>query len=311
MMDIKLTVSTSNFLRGVLSIIIVLHHLQFVVDIPVLSVFKPLGAPAVSIFFFISGYGLMSSVLKNPIVYFQGFWKKRLFKILIPFLLASILFHLLNEKTISLSAAISALVFKGETQLPYSWFVYSIILFYIFFYISFKVFDVDHGVKVALVFVLVLLYMVLTKEILNFERAWWVSAIAFPVGILVKLKEVSISEILNTKRRVLLTIGGLICLILFFYSFQKEWLYVPVYMLFPLVSISVLNLVTLSYSKLSLFLGGISYEIYLIHGIWIYCFRTNTVFLSPDWMYVFVVLIATIFTAYLLSKVSIFLFSQV
>lgn len=77
-------VRRTNSLRGVLAILIILHHLSSKIDILFLKWFHDFGAPIVSMFFFVSGYGLIKSYLKKGTAYIDGFLAKRLGKILPP-----------------------------------------------------------------------------------------------------------------------------------------------------------------------------------------------------------------------------------
>ena len=70
-------------LRGILVLLIVLHHLSGVTSFPglspsfrmLVSQFTFFGGGAVSMFFFISGYGLMASLHKKGKIYLDSFYK--------------------------------------------------------------------------------------------------------------------------------------------------------------------------------------------------------------------------------------------
>ena len=84
-------------LRGILVLLIVLHHLSGVTSFPglspsfrmLVSQFTFFGGGAVSMFFFISGYGLMASLHKKGKIYLDSFYKKRFLKLLPPLLIAT------------------------------------------------------------------------------------------------------------------------------------------------------------------------------------------------------------------------------
>lgn len=86
-------------LRGLLATGIVLHHLSLRLveaspDCPwIWSQFSFWGAPIVAVFFFLSGYGLMVSLITKGQKYLDGFLKKRLLKIVLPLILCSIVFE--------------------------------------------------------------------------------------------------------------------------------------------------------------------------------------------------------------------------
>ena len=62
-------------LKGILAVLIVLHHLTYEIKSPLLQPFHSWGAPIVSVFFFISGYGLMTSYKNKGKHYLSGFIK--------------------------------------------------------------------------------------------------------------------------------------------------------------------------------------------------------------------------------------------
>lgn len=64
-------------LKGLLAILIVIHHLSLYIDHKALYPFQCWGAPIVSLFFFVSGYGLMKSYMKNGKVYLLQFIANR------------------------------------------------------------------------------------------------------------------------------------------------------------------------------------------------------------------------------------------
>ena len=89
-------------LRGLLATGIVLHHLslRLVEASPdcswLWSQFSFWGAPIVAVFFFLSGYGLMVSLITKGQKYLDGFLKKRLLKIVLPLVLCSIVFEAIS-----------------------------------------------------------------------------------------------------------------------------------------------------------------------------------------------------------------------
>uniref|UniRef100_UPI0025E189D8 acyltransferase family protein n=1 Tax=uncultured Streptococcus sp. TaxID=83427 RepID=UPI0025E189D8 len=84
-----LNVKSTSGLRGFLAIGIIFHHLsQWVTSGDEFSNFSYMGTYIVSIFFFLSGYGLYIQTKVKP-DYLTNFFRKRLLKILIPFVFIS------------------------------------------------------------------------------------------------------------------------------------------------------------------------------------------------------------------------------
>ena len=83
-------------LRGVLAILIVIHHWsksEAATAAPsIVHQFSVWGNLVVAAFFFLSGYGIMRSFNENRDVYMNGFIGKRTLKILPPFLIVILLY---------------------------------------------------------------------------------------------------------------------------------------------------------------------------------------------------------------------------
>lgn len=293
---------TSIALKGVLSLLIVAHHLSYHVDSWFFSLFHSWGASIVSLFFFIAGYGLMVSFMKNPSYLQNGFFRKRMWKVIKPFLGLTVLFVLLrswDEHTISTSIFYDLLV-RGIPPLPNSWFVFTIVLLYCFFYALFRLLSISIHLKIAILFLLSFLYILFVKEI-GYDRNWWVAALAFPTGVLYAYKE----KIIVAYSR--LTIYKLmffpsVCLILgaIMYS-HIEILLIIAYVLIPLLTINLLSYVHWGQRRF-IFLGSISYEIYLFHGMFIYLLRRNTLHVESDALYILLVYVSTIVSSYVLYR---------
>lgn len=107
-MQLQLTKNTSNVLKVIAALMVMLHHYSQYVCANNVSdslIYKLLstqgGYLGVAIFFFLSGYGLMESEVKSHLNLLQ-FFKKRFFKIYIPVILVSAIWvvmssFLLNE----------------------------------------------------------------------------------------------------------------------------------------------------------------------------------------------------------------------
>lgn len=81
-------------IRGLLALGIVFYHIAMYSMNEKLIPFRTLGAPIVSIFFFMMGYGSCASVLSKGNFYFHGYISNKFWHIVLPFAIAS-LFELL------------------------------------------------------------------------------------------------------------------------------------------------------------------------------------------------------------------------
>lgn len=117
--------------------VVVCHLFTFYMHNPAWAAESQFGSLSVSIFFFLSGYGLMCSYSLKGKKYLEGFCIHRISKIIIPLLTAYIIYipilRLINH-TGGVIEAIQRL-FSSNPLLPYSWYVTEITLLYLLFYL--------------------------------------------------------------------------------------------------------------------------------------------------------------------------------
>ena len=139
-----LSLSTSKSLLGVFAVLIVLHHLaQLMGNLQMnpgpLAYLEYVGVCFVGMFFFFSGYGLMYSKNKRE-DYFDGFLRKRLTIILVPFYFCIIifvafsLFMQMPMQPMEIVAYLSGW-WLLNTQM---WYVVEIAFLYLAFYVIFR-----------------------------------------------------------------------------------------------------------------------------------------------------------------------------
>ena len=293
-----------NNLKGLSCLLIIAYHLSFHVEIKLFGYVSNWGAPIVSVFLFISGYGLMSSYLSKGVEYFNGFLKKRLLKILLPLLIVSVIYLVLVylDQRIWPKDMFKTLLFTGITPLPYSWFAFSIIFFYLFFYLIFKQANIAIALKFVLLVLVTILYIVYCV-VMGYERAWWVTAFAFMAGILYRFYYPSLFLLKqNTLFRYLFVPISLSIIVLMVKS-NIELIFTGVYIILPILIVYLLSNYRLKEVSLLKYLGTISYEIYLFHGVWIFMLRGFHVYIVNDYIYALLVFISTIISAHVLHYV--------
>lgn len=299
----ELNKSKTSVLKGVMAIIIVLHHMSLQ-GIESLTQFFSWGAPIVSVFFFISGFGLSLSFFSKGNIYLSNFISHRIFRnLLLPFILAWTLYRIINWSVLpDIITEINGLVLTGIPLLPHSWYVYAILLFYIFFYIACRL------CKRNFPFIIVALTIVyiLVCEYGGFDRCWYISSLAFPTGVFAGKYINSLNEFISSWIRYLIFIPLCISLIgLFVYS-RNEILYMLVYILIPIMIAMIcmkIKLEKLCRFKLVSFLSSISYEIYLCQGISMSMCRGNRFYIENDYIYIMSVLVVTVVLAFMINKI--------
>ncbi|MCR5222638.1 MAG: alpha/beta fold hydrolase [Lachnospiraceae bacterium] len=126
----------SKRILGLFAILIMMHHLAqktsafWIPDAyrqPGLGAFVPIGYLIVSFFFFCSGYGLIKQ-LREKEDYMNGFLIRRLNRLLLVFVLTQIIFLLVRFAFEAVDLPLN----------PYSWFVYTILILYVGFFLIYR-----------------------------------------------------------------------------------------------------------------------------------------------------------------------------
>lgn len=285
--------------RGILALLVILGHLDTVVSSQT-KILMPLhmATPAVAVFFFMSGYGLMLSYTKKGEQYLSGFVTKSVIKLLIPLVLTSCLyqFTLLLKGDFNFSRIIEQYIDGSETALVHSWYVYALFLFYILYYLVFQF--VKKG-KCLCMFGLMTIYYIITRYCFGWDFFWWRTCMAFPMGLLYSQYEKQIQKHIKAKF-VILIIFGLLVIKFFSSKYTLFFAELPYIFLGPLVAILLCRIPLPTESKILNFLGTLSFEIYLTHGAFEQLLKNA--FDSP-YLYILVVVASTILTSWLLHNV--------
>ena len=302
-----LTIEKSAFLKCVLSILIVLFHLHNQIPVGLLKYLDNFGPPIVSLFFFLSGYGLMVCREKKGEKYLDTFFINRIIKnLIIPFVLASCIYRLINGSTLpDIQESIYNCYRLGDTAglLPNSWFVFALFCFYLLFYMvqkgAFK-----HPVLILSIFILI--YVVETVKA-GFDWSWYITAFAFPIGVLYATNETRLLHIWQKNSSIVLTMIICVACMACLKSLHSMYANMVIYMIFP-------SFVACMFSKFGDFhnLGTIinsiakcSYEIYLYHGVVMLMLRSDVLYIESNTVYIFFTFVITFIVSFIMSNVRI------
>lgn len=258
-------------LKAALALMIVADHLALFYGVDALRPFIALGAPIVSIFFFISGYGLQSSWQKKGEAYLKGFFSRRIWKVLLPWLVATLLYGLVQwlspQQWID---GIKQTFTRGNPILPFSWFVLEILFFYLAFWCAYRFFP---GIwKGIVLLALVILFMLLTIR-LEYGQGWWVSSLAFPAGIVFACYEKKWMVLCERHPAgywlALFGLAGLFCLGFIAGKRLSAFAFTVSHICIGLMVALLTERLPLERLKTKIisFISSISYEIYLCQGI--------------------------------------------
>lgn len=258
--------------RGILALLIVMHHLSLRLTYMIpeeskvnyLRDFNCWGEPIVSIFFFLSWYGILKSYQKKGRSYLEGFISGRLLKLMIPFIICGLIYMSFNPPIFS--SIISLNTWKNDCPiLPSSWFVVAILLQYLIFYIV-ALISRSINITVVAAWLLSVMLMILLEN-LEFKTFWWHSLLAFNVGMSISYHEVFLRKYILSKR-LLLGVFGLLLVSFYlnvFIGSQVKWSFLLNVMLLPLFVWQMICNGIIHNTLFLNFIGKISYEIYLVH----------------------------------------------
>lgn len=291
-------------LKPFLAFGIVFHHLHgeaiYLLD------FERWGPIVVGIFFFISGYGLTYSLYRRH-DYMKNFFRdKILIKLMLPSSLALFISLAIPQQWDEFSIPERLACPQGPWMFANDWFIYALIYCYLAFMVAGKA--KSSQLRLSILVIAPLLLVLFTSH-MNYARNWWATPMAFSVGALYSHYEPRIRQFGVGKKKYLVSVacllfifGGLLGL---YKVYGNRVSTVLAYSLLPLLLVCIitrLDVNRLAQNKLILFFGGISFEIYLIHGIVIGYFKTahnleGTILIVTS-------LVVTIITAYIFKQIT-------
>lgn len=280
----RLDRTTTNCCKGIAAMIIMLHHISFrVSNLPVYV--KPIwyiAFPIVGFFFFMSGYGLTCGLLQKK-NYLQGFLSKRLLNIIAPYVIVAITWiglEIIWGGQTPVRAIAEAFTIRYIQPL---WFIWVIIAAYIMFYAVFRHTEINVG---GYWFTSITIAYILISAFVNPRDEMYASIIGMPLGILWAVYERKIDsyfeiyflrkEIVAIAAFVVLFIGRLVLSVAGFDNHLLQSVLrniITIAFIVPLVGL--LKNVRIQ-NRFLIWLGTISYEIYIIHPFILYFFEKET-----------------------------------
>lgn len=221
------------------------------------------GYLAVGLFFFLSGYGISVSLQNKP-QYLNGFIKHRIGGLLIPYIICNTIyfgFEYIADRSIKISDVFYSFV-KGTPFALYTWFIESIIIFYLIFYFSFIIFK-DKKKAICTIFFGQFMYMSILY-LLGWNEHCWLGCLCFSLGVVVgNFKEKVYNFIIKHNSYYGIIIVGIVAILAIRYNkilFGQSAVFFVCFWVFLYTKVHFQNRVLHS-------LGKISLEIYLYHGL--------------------------------------------
>lgn len=267
-----LSPGVTKYEKGIVAILIVLHHLSQKIEVfGPFVLMRYIGFILVAVFFFISGYGLTYGVQNKP-GYLNGFFRKRVLPVLIPYWIVNsvnIVFYLLKGTVFTpLQYTLSYLGFDFITG---AWFVTTILLMYIFFWIAFR------GKRSYLMLSLCITGYCIVCFCLDLHSSYTASIAAFVLGsVWHRIEKPIVTWIRKNyyvKLLICVAVFGMIFLgrlVLSMRGLNNEILQFVLRNLISILFVICLVAVTQKVrfkGKILAWLGNISYELYMVHFV--------------------------------------------
>lgn len=308
--------SHTDCIKGIFALMVVICHIWGQISSEVNTggfiihnlgrLFTIMGYISVSIFFFLSGYGLMSQHEKFGENYIKAFPKRNILSLYaINLFLIGLycLFNVLMQVRLDLSILAFSLLY-GNTIIPYGWYLQAIILFYIFFYIS-SLITKKHMEKIIIVFFLLFIYCLVANKFLSLT--WYECSFTFVLGMLFKIRKDRIDSIIKRHYTLFLTFAILLFLLSCFWgnkTFSLIGIFLKIISTILFCFVIVLLAMKVNFKNpLTTFLSNIYLEIYALQGITIAFFRSNIVYVKDAYLYGATVILATVALAYIFHPV--------
>ena len=310
-----LNVKSTSGLRGFLALGIIFHHISPLVKTgEEFSNFSYMGTYIVSIFFFLSAYGLyvQNESREN---YLDNFLVKRLSKIIVPFFIISLIYmfyRFVNGQLIDLNFFIN-LFKQGSTIIYNGWFVDIIILMYIFFYLSFKFFQ-NKFLSIVFNTIFIICYICLAIK-LGYNFWWYNSVLAFAIGLIWAKNQNKIDRFLEKYYFIVIVLVTVLLFVSHRYDILLKYLHIEDSYSYALAAnldniiftiyFIIVFLKKINFSNVYLTLiGRISFELYMIHGLVIS--MLGKIFVSSrvnDVLFTLFVLIVSLIFAWIINKI--------
>lgn len=273
--------------------------------------FQAAGYLSVAMFFFLSGFGLMISYKTKGQAYIRSMPKSKIIPFYCIILLVTSGYLILSiclGKEITLSLLIHSLTF-GKTVIGNGWYLQVQLLLYIFVFVVLRLFRKSLKIQILLVAVLVLVLAVVLY-LLKFSTTWYESVFAFIFGLLWSLYKEKIDKYLSSNKIYIYI------LIICFFSFGifvlgsallsggmiKLFLKAISSILFVVLSVVTCYKISVC-NAVSIFLGKISLEIYVVQGLFISLYHSEIINIENPYIFILLVVLSTFIGAFILHPI--------
>ncbi len=304
----------TNCLRGIFSILVLVHHLYQYTGLfsgtYVATILQLMGPLAVAMFFFMSGYGLMFSSQKKN--YIDTFFVKRFlplycFYAFLTFFYA--IWRYLLEGNFSLELFIQSFFFGG-TIVRNGWYLQTTFVIYLLYLVIFKSFK---SIKTQLfAFTISIFGYCSLCQLIDLSIIAYQSVPCVILGMIWCLKKDCIDKLLKKYAWAIFSLCGILFAVCFVLS--KSGIPIIFNVLYLLLFVG--SMVSLSYilantaliqNRFNSLLGDYSLEIYVTHGLFL---RFITLYnIENIYVYICIVIVGTALMSIIMKKIHMWIVS--
>lgn len=318
----RLSRDNCTCLKGIFAIFVLVHHLYqrsgLLHGTLLGGILQAMGYLSVAMFFFLSGYGLMTSINRKGIAYVNELPRRKIlpfYCIVILLTLLYLVFFLCMGNAVSFNSIVRSVTFGG-TIVGNGWYLQMQFVLYIIVFLVFRQCGGTKRAKILIVAALVSL-MSTVLHVLDFSTTWYESVGAFVVGMAWSSEKNKIDKFLLERRNWWMACGvtfGLFCaFFLGAHLFSTEILKLLCKIISALVFVtfvtSVIYVVSVS-CAVTRFVGKISLGIYASQGLFLLLFHSSLINIDDPYIYIAVTTACTFVAAYALCPTFEYIYSK-
>lgn len=326
----SLGLSHSKDLLGYFAIMIVVHHtVQNLIqnrglNVGIMTVFENMGVCFVGAFFFFSGYGLVKSYLEK-VNYLDGFFKKRILKIIIPFYVVNTFFVIIFNMMGYIEKQEMPLCITGIFMAnDHMWYLVEIVLLYSLFYYNFTKSKSEEEAFLKMfaeILAIIIISLLIGHGPFWFQGEWWYnSTLLFFIGMVISRFDKTVISFVKRNYSLIISVTAVLFFIFHHLTLSAinsagywteyediTWIeslldkvqtltvQIPMIICFVFL-VLLLGLKIKTGNKVLSFLGDISLEIYITHRLFIILFgNIKSPFVYISLVLIFAVILGAVF----------------
>lgn len=342
-----MSITQTKYLQGFFAIIIMFHHigqktcapwLNPVYIVHGLDLFVPIGYYCVGIFLLCSGFGLYKSYMQKE-NYLDGFVRRRILPVILAFYSTGLIFLIVRAlmgQKMKVDQILCYIIGVPQPN-PNTWFVIALPIFYFAFYFAFKYIknkDAALAVTCVAVFVYTFIGTTINHNDWFMCGEWWYNSVHFfSLGLIFARFEEKIVAHVKKYYKLYLPLTFILIFVLYGlstvctgvfsyygqYGFRPHsqvvwyrWICLFSQMLASCAFVFFMFILTMKITignKVLKFMGGVTLEFYLIHGLYVDLFGYSFLDITPPLYYiknvalmVLVIVVLSVPSAILLQK---------